>query len=153
MPVSTDSPAQAQQFWTTDRRGAVEIATFSNPPHNYLDKPVIDALAQLVVQWWDPSIRAVVIQSRPEEAGICRAYLDEPRRPGSVSDLDQYPMPERFEVTFNAERGHYQAIPAKGPWADGSIPGVEAMIAIGETPAEAIKNARLGIEHLRAEGS
>jgi enoyl-CoA hydratase/carnithine racemase len=38
------------QFWSTDRRGAVEIATFSNPPHNYLNKPVIDELEQLVVQ-------------------------------------------------------------------------------------------------------
>jgi enoyl-CoA hydratase/carnithine racemase len=57
------------QFWSTDRRGAVEIATFSNPPHNYLNKPVIDELEQLVVQWRDPSIRAVVIQSRAEDAG------------------------------------------------------------------------------------
>jgi enoyl-CoA hydratase/carnithine racemase len=62
------------QFWTTDRRGAVEIATFSNPPHNYLDKPVIDELEQLVVQWRDPSIRAVVIQSRAEDAGFMTHY-------------------------------------------------------------------------------
>jgi enoyl-CoA hydratase len=55
-------------FWTTDRRGSVEIATFSNPPHNYLDKPVIDELGQLVAAWRDPSIRAVVIQSRAEDA-------------------------------------------------------------------------------------
>src|SRR2546425_11097257 len=62
------------QFWATDRRGAVEIATFSNPPHNYLDKPVIDELEQLVVQWRDPSIRAGVIQSRAEEAGFFTPY-------------------------------------------------------------------------------
>jgi enoyl-CoA hydratase len=62
------------QFWTTDRRGAVEIATFSNPPHNYLNKPVIDELEQLVVQWRDPSIRAVVIQSRAEDAGGFSQY-------------------------------------------------------------------------------
>ena len=61
------------KFWS-DRRGAVEIATFSNPPHNYLDKPVIDELEQLVVQWRDPSIRAVVIQSRPEDAGFFTQY-------------------------------------------------------------------------------
>jgi enoyl-CoA hydratase len=66
--------AQAQQFWSTDRRGAVEIATFSNPPHNYLDKPVIDELARLVVEWRDPSIRAVVIQSRDEEAAFFTQY-------------------------------------------------------------------------------
>ncbi len=37
--------------WSTERRGPVEIATFSNTPHNYLDKPVIDELAQLVERW------------------------------------------------------------------------------------------------------
>jgi enoyl-CoA hydratase/carnithine racemase len=55
-------------FWATDRRGAVEIATFSNPPYNYLDKPVIDELGQLVAAWQDPSVRAVVIQSPAEES-------------------------------------------------------------------------------------
>jgi len=67
-------------FWTTEQRGHVAVATFSNPPHNYLDKPVIDELEQLVVQWRDPSIRAVVIQSRPEENGFFTQY--------SVEELD-----------------------------------------------------------------
>jgi len=62
------------QFWVSDRRGAVEVATFSNPPYNYLDKPVIDELAQLVEQWREPSIRAVVIQSRPEDTGFFTQY-------------------------------------------------------------------------------
>ncbi len=62
------------KFWTSERRGAVEIATFSNPPYNYLHKPVIDELEQLVVQWRDPSIRAVVIQSRPEDSGFFTQY-------------------------------------------------------------------------------
>jgi enoyl-CoA hydratase/carnithine racemase len=35
---------------------------------------VIDELEQLVVQWWDPSIRAVVIQSRAEDAGGFSQY-------------------------------------------------------------------------------
>jgi 1,4-dihydroxy-2-naphthoyl-CoA synthase len=72
--ASATKKGQAVQFWSTDRRGAVEIATFSNPPHNYLHKPVIDELEQLVVQWRDPSIRAVVIQSRAEDAGFFTQY-------------------------------------------------------------------------------
>jgi enoyl-CoA hydratase len=68
------------KFWTTDRRGGVEIATFSNPPHNYLNKPVIDELEQLVAQWRDPPIRAIVIQSRHEDAGFFTQY--------SVEELD-----------------------------------------------------------------
>lgn len=62
------------KFWSSERRGVVEIATFSNPPHNYFDKPAIDELEQLVVQWRDPGIRAVVIQSRPEDPGFFTQY-------------------------------------------------------------------------------
>ena len=68
------------KFWTTDRRGGVEIATFSNPPHNYLNKPVIDELEQLVAEWRDPAIRAIVIQSSHEDAGFFTQY--------SVEELD-----------------------------------------------------------------
>jgi hypothetical protein len=38
---------ETMEFWTSERRGAVEIATFSNPPHNYIGKPQFDELAQL----------------------------------------------------------------------------------------------------------
>ena len=62
------------QFWSSHRRGAVEISTFSNPPYNYLDKPVIDELEQLVTGWQDASIRAVVVQSRADEPGGFTEY-------------------------------------------------------------------------------
>jgi enoyl-CoA hydratase/carnithine racemase len=79
------------QFWSTDRRGAVEIATFANPPHNYLDKPVIDELEQLVVGWRDPAIRAVVIQSRPEDSGGFTQYSVE-----ELSGMASDPAISRF---------------------------------------------------------
>jgi enoyl-CoA hydratase/carnithine racemase len=50
------------QFWSTERRGAVEIATFSNPPYNYIVGAVVDELGRLLEEWMDPSIRAVVLQ-------------------------------------------------------------------------------------------
>lgn len=66
------------QFWSSARRGAVEIATFSNPPYNYLGKPVVDELEQLVVGWQDPTIRAVVIQSHPQgTAGFGQYSVEE----------------------------------------------------------------------------
>jgi len=66
------------QFWSSARRGAVEIATFSNPPCNYLGKPVVDELEQLVVGWQDPTIRAVVIQSHPQgTAGFGQYSVEE----------------------------------------------------------------------------
>ena len=46
--ASSTSGGREIQHWVTSRRGAVEIAAFSNPPHNYLTKAVIDELEQLV---------------------------------------------------------------------------------------------------------
>ena len=74
------SRTEGMQYWITSRRGPVEIAAFSNPPHNYVTKGVIDELEQLVVEWRDPSIRAVVIQSNDENAGLFTMY--------SVEELD-----------------------------------------------------------------
>jgi enoyl-CoA hydratase/carnithine racemase len=62
------------EFWTTEQRDHVTVAMFSNPPRNYLVKPAIDELEQLVEQWRDPSIRAVVIRSRPEDTGFMTHY-------------------------------------------------------------------------------
>ena len=62
------------EFRTPEQRGAVAIATFSNPPRNYLVAPAVDELEQLIEEWRDPSIRAVVIQSRPDEAGFLTHY-------------------------------------------------------------------------------
>ena len=62
------------EFWATQLRGAVAIATFSNPPRNYLVAPAVDELEQLIEHWHDPSIRAVVIQSRSEDAGFMTHY-------------------------------------------------------------------------------
>jgi enoyl-CoA hydratase/carnithine racemase len=89
---------EAVQFWVSDRRGAVEIATFSNPPHNYLDKPVIDELAQLVAQWRDPSIRAVVIRSRPEDAG----------------GFTQYSVEELYELASDPATSRYAGAIVRG---------------------------------------
>src|SRR4029078_2512356 len=46
--ASSKSGGREIQYWVTSRRGAVEIAAFSNAPHNYLTKAVIDELEQLV---------------------------------------------------------------------------------------------------------
>src|SRR5690349_23271216 len=73
-PASSTPGGREMQYWVTSRRGAVEIAAFSNPPHNYLTKAVIDELDQLVAEWQDPSIRAVVIQSDDQNAGFFTQY-------------------------------------------------------------------------------
>jgi enoyl-CoA hydratase/carnithine racemase len=79
------------QFWATERRGAVEIATYSNPPYNYLGKPVIDELEQLVGGWQDPSVRAVVIQSHPEgTAGFAQYSVEELYGMASDPALSRY---------------------------------------------------------------
>jgi enoyl-CoA hydratase len=79
------------EFWTCERRGAVEIATFSNLPHNYIGKPQLDELAQLVAQSRDPSIRAVVIQSRTgENSGFTQYSVEELYGMASDPALSRY---------------------------------------------------------------
>ena len=79
------------KFWTSERRGAVEIATFSNPPRNYIGKPQLDELAQLVAQWRDPTIRAVVIQSRTgENTGFTQYSVEELYGMASDPALSRY---------------------------------------------------------------
>ena len=79
------------QFWATERRGAVEIATFSNPPYNYLGKPVVDELEELVVGWQDPTIRVVVIQSHPQgTAGFGQYSVEELQGMASDPALSRY---------------------------------------------------------------
>ena len=91
-------------FWTTERQGHVTVATFSNPPHNYLNKPVIDELEQLVVQWRDPEIRAVVIQSRAEDAGFFTQYsVEELEGLASDPSLSRYagPLVRGYKAIFD----------------------------------------------------
>jgi enoyl-CoA hydratase/carnithine racemase len=79
------------EFWTSERRGAVEIGTFSNPPRNYIGKPQLDELAQLVAQWRDPSIHAVVIQSRTgENSGFTQYSVEELYGMASDPGLSRY---------------------------------------------------------------
>src|SRR5579859_1970120 len=81
----------AMQFWSTERRGAVEIATYANPPYNYLGQPVIDELGQLVTDWQDPDIRAVVLQSKPQgTAGFAQYSVEELSGMASDPALSRY---------------------------------------------------------------
>ena len=65
------------EFWTTNRRGAVEIATYSNPPYNFVTKEIFEELEELVVSCEDPAIRAVVIQADPEGVGFSSYSVEE----------------------------------------------------------------------------
>jgi enoyl-CoA hydratase/carnithine racemase len=85
-------------FWTTEQRGHVAVSTFSNPPRNYLVKPAMDEFEQLVEQWRDPSIRAVVIQSRPEDAGF----------------MTHYSVEELYELISDPSTARYSAAIVRG---------------------------------------
>ncbi len=65
------------EFWTTNRRGAVEIATYSNPPYNFVTKEIFEELEELVVSCEDPAVRAVVIQADPEGVGFSSYSVEE----------------------------------------------------------------------------
>src|ERR1700730_7877501 len=107
-PTNTETPSTTSsrelQYWVITRRGPVDIAAFSNPPLNYLTKGVIDELEQLVVEWRDPSIRAVVIQSHDQDAGFFSQYRVE-ELDGLASDpaLSRYagPLVRGYKAIFD----------------------------------------------------
>ena len=78
-------------FWTTTRQGAVCVATFSNPPYNFVTREVFDELGQVVGSCEDPAIRAVVIRSDPE----------------SPAGFSSYSVPELFGIASDPERSRY----------------------------------------------
>jgi enoyl-CoA hydratase/carnithine racemase len=61
-------------LWATDQRGSVLLATYSNPPRNYLVAPALEELDELIDDWGDPSVRAIVIQSRSDDTGFMTHY-------------------------------------------------------------------------------
>jgi len=116
------------EFWTTEQRGTVAIATFSNPPRNYLVAPAIDELEQLIEEWRDPSIRAVVIQSRPEDAGFMTHYSVEELY-GLISDPTKARYSAAIVRRFRGDlrshagtaQGHHRRDERGTPWpADSS---------------------------------
>jgi enoyl-CoA hydratase len=48
-------------MWKTATQGAVVVATYQNPPMNYFCAEGVTELAELIEQWRDPAIRAIVL--------------------------------------------------------------------------------------------
>ena len=65
------------RFFTTERRGAIEVVTYSNPPYNLVTEEVFDELGQLAVACEDRAIRAVVIQADGSGAGFSSYSVQE----------------------------------------------------------------------------
>jgi enoyl-CoA hydratase/carnithine racemase len=78
-------------FWTTAEEGAVCVATFSNPPFNFVTREVLDELGQVVANCEDPTIRALVLRSDPE----------------SPAGFSSYSVQELYGFASNPERSRY----------------------------------------------
>src|SRR6185437_14821011 len=81
----------AMDFWTTEQRGHVAVATFSNPPFNFVTREVFDELGQVVAGCDEPVTRAVVVRSDPQ----------------SPAGFSSYSVEELFGVASDPERSRY----------------------------------------------
>jgi len=78
-------------FWTTEQHGHVAVATFSNPPFNFVTREVFDELGQVVAGCEDPAIRAVVVRSDPQ----------------SPAGFSSYSVEELFGMASDPQRSRY----------------------------------------------
>ena len=81
------------RFWTTEQHGHVAVATFSNPPYNFVTREVLDELGQVVAGCEDPATRAVVVRSDPQ----------------SPAGFASYSVEELFGIASDPERSRYSA--------------------------------------------
>jgi enoyl-CoA hydratase/carnithine racemase len=80
-------------LWSTEQRDAVLIATYSNPPRNYLNADALYELEDLIVEWRSPEYRAIVIQSDS----------------GSPGFMTHYSVEELHELISSPETARYSA--------------------------------------------
>ncbi len=65
------------KYWDIEHRGPVIVAAYRNPPTNYLVADATAELAQLIEQWRDPAIRAVVLTGAVPERYITHYSVEE----------------------------------------------------------------------------
>src|SRR6201987_1049006 len=78
-------------FWTTEQQGHVAVATFSNPPYNFVTREVFDELGQVVAGCEDPATRAGGGRSDPH----------------SPAGFSSYSVEELFSIASDPERSRY----------------------------------------------
>lgn len=60
-PEAGAAERDAGSLWEVSREGGVVVATYRNPPLNYLTAAGLAELGRLVAEWDDPEVRAVVL--------------------------------------------------------------------------------------------
>ena len=65
------------EFWDVERRGAIVIAGYRNPPTNYLVAGATAELAAMIETWRDPQIRAVVLTGAVPQRYITHYSVEE----------------------------------------------------------------------------
>ncbi|HEV3054248.1 MAG TPA: enoyl-CoA hydratase/isomerase family protein, partial [Solirubrobacteraceae bacterium] len=85
-------------LWTTEQRGHVGVATFSNPPYNFVTREVFDELGQVVASFEDPTTRAVVVRSDPQ----------------SPAGFSSYSVEELFGIASDPRRSRYSGELGRG---------------------------------------
>src|SRR5258708_32176581 len=88
----------AMDFWTTEQHGQVAVATFLNPPFNFVTREVFDELGQVVAGCEDPATRAVVLRSDPQ----------------SPAGFSSYSVEELFGIASDPERSRYSGELGRG---------------------------------------
>lgn len=65
------------KYWDVERRDGVFVAGYENPPTNYMVAPATAELAELIAQWREPDVRAVVLTGAVPDRYITHYSVEE----------------------------------------------------------------------------
>ncbi len=65
------------EYWDTENRNGVFIADYKNPPTNYLVGAATAELNEMIAQWREPDVRAVVLSSTVPDRYITHYSVEE----------------------------------------------------------------------------
>ncbi|MGB1882373.1 MAG: enoyl-CoA hydratase/isomerase family protein [Gammaproteobacteria bacterium] len=65
------------KYWDIEQQGAVMIAAYNNPPTNYMVAEATAELAELIIHWREPDVRAVVLTGAVPDRYITHYSVEE----------------------------------------------------------------------------
>lgn len=78
-------------LWEVERKGPILIASYDNPPMNYMTADAMNEMRELMPVFEDPEVRAIILQGKPDGFFITHFSVEDllaMSTSGALKDLD-----------------------------------------------------------------